>query len=42
MSNLEVHHKEFRGHFGDDSEDNLITGVLGLVHSKSACHRRHC
>ena len=27
MSNLEVHHEEFRDHFGDDSEDNLITGV---------------
>ncbi|MGD1080759.1 MAG: HNH endonuclease [Candidatus Sulfotelmatobacter sp.] len=25
MSNLEVHHKEFRSHTGDDSEQNLIT-----------------
>ncbi|PYX48758.1 MAG: hypothetical protein DMG79_11030 [Acidobacteria bacterium] len=25
MSNLEVHHKEFRSHLGDDSEANLIT-----------------
>jgi len=25
MSNLEVHHQEFRSHSGDDSEDNLIT-----------------
>jgi 5-methylcytosine-specific restriction endonuclease McrA len=25
MSNLEVHHKEFRSHSGDDSEWNLIT-----------------
>jgi 5-methylcytosine-specific restriction endonuclease McrA len=25
MSNLEVHHKQFRGHSGDDSEQNLIT-----------------
>jgi 5-methylcytosine-specific restriction endonuclease McrA len=24
-SNLEVHHKEFRSHSGDDSEENLIT-----------------
>jgi 5-methylcytosine-specific restriction endonuclease McrA len=24
-SNLEVHHKEFRGHSGDDSDENLIT-----------------
>jgi 5-methylcytosine-specific restriction endonuclease McrA len=25
MSNLEVHHKRFRSHSGDDSERNLIT-----------------
>ena len=25
MSNLEVHHKEFRSHSGDDSEQNLVT-----------------
>jgi 5-methylcytosine-specific restriction endonuclease McrA len=25
MSNLEVHHKEFRSHLGEDSEENLIT-----------------
>ena len=25
MSNLEVHHREFRSHSGDDSEENLIT-----------------
>jgi 5-methylcytosine-specific restriction endonuclease McrA len=25
MSNLEVHHQEFRSHSGQDSEDNLIT-----------------
>jgi len=25
MSNLEVHHKQFRSHSGDDSADNLIT-----------------
>jgi 5-methylcytosine-specific restriction endonuclease McrA len=25
MSNLEIHHQEFRSHSGDDSEDNLIT-----------------
>ena len=25
MSNLELHHKEFRTHFGHDSEENLIT-----------------
>lgn len=33
MSNLEVHHQEFRSHLGADSEDNLITLC-------SACHRR--
>jgi len=31
MSNLEVHHKEFRSQAGDDSEENLITLC-------SACH----
>jgi 5-methylcytosine-specific restriction endonuclease McrA len=31
MSNLEVHHQEFRSHSGDDSEQNLITLC-------SACH----
>jgi predicted restriction endonuclease len=25
MSNLEVHHRQFRSHSGDDSEENLIT-----------------
>jgi 5-methylcytosine-specific restriction endonuclease McrA len=25
MSNLEVHHQQFRSHCGDDSEENLIT-----------------
>ena len=24
-SNLEVHHREFRSHSGDDSEENLVT-----------------
>jgi len=31
MSNLEVHHKEFRSQSGDDCEQNLITLC-------SACH----
>jgi 5-methylcytosine-specific restriction endonuclease McrA len=31
MSNLEVHHKRFRSHSGDDSEQNLITQC-------STCH----
>jgi len=32
-SNLEVHHKEFRGQGGDDNEENLITLCF-------ACHSR--
>jgi 5-methylcytosine-specific restriction endonuclease McrA len=35
MSNLEVHHKEFRSQGGNDSEQNLITlcaACHGLVH----------
>ena len=31
MTTLEVHHKEFRSHSGDDSEENLITVC-------AACH----
>jgi len=40
MSNLEVHHREFRSHSGADSEENLITlcaachaAVHGINHS---------
>jgi len=29
MSNLEVHHQQFRSHCGDDSELNLITLCSG-------------
>jgi 5-methylcytosine-specific restriction endonuclease McrA len=25
VENLQIHHKKFRSHFGDDSEQNLIT-----------------
>ena len=32
MSNLEVHHKRFRSHSGDDSEENLIA-VCDLCHA---------
>ena len=36
LSNLEVHHREFRSHSGRDSEENLITLC-------TACHARvHC
>jgi 5-methylcytosine-specific restriction enzyme A len=33
MSNLEVHHREFRSHSGVDSEENLITLC-------TSCHAR--
>jgi 5-methylcytosine-specific restriction endonuclease McrA len=36
MSNLEVHHKQFRSHSGHDSEENLITlcrGCHTLAHN---------
>ena len=33
MSNLELHHREFRSHSGSDSEENLITLCSG-------CHAR--
>jgi 5-methylcytosine-specific restriction endonuclease McrA len=33
MSNLEVHHREFRSHSGPDAEENLITLC-------AACHAR--
>jgi len=37
MTNLEVHHKEFRSHSGHDAEENLITLC-------NACHAtvHHC
>jgi ATP-dependent DNA helicase RecQ len=37
MSNLEVHHQDFRSHSGSDSEQNLITLC-------TACHAavHHC
>jgi 5-methylcytosine-specific restriction endonuclease McrA len=37
MSNLEIHHKEFRSHSGDDSQENLIT-LCTTCHA-SAHHR---
>jgi 5-methylcytosine-specific restriction endonuclease McrA len=33
MSNLEVHHREFRSHSGEDSEENLIT-LCAACHAK--------
>jgi 5-methylcytosine-specific restriction endonuclease McrA len=32
MSNLEVHHIEFRSHSGSDSEENLITMCTACHH----------
>jgi 5-methylcytosine-specific restriction endonuclease McrA len=37
MSNLEVHHQQFRSHSGADVEDNLIT-LCSPCHA--AAHRR--
>jgi len=37
MSNLEVHHQQFRSQSGDDSEGNLITLCTGC--HASAHHR---
>lgn len=37
MTNLEVHHRKFRGRAGDDSEENLITLCVschGKMHSQ--------
>ena len=34
MSNLEVHHKQFRSHSGEDSELNLIT-LCTACHSQT-------
>jgi 5-methylcytosine-specific restriction endonuclease McrA len=39
MSNLEVHHKQFRSRSGDDSEENLITLCTrchSVMHSSSS------
>ena len=38
LSNLEVHHREFRSHSGDDSELNLITLCTGC---HIQMHRTH-
>jgi 5-methylcytosine-specific restriction endonuclease McrA len=34
MSNLEVHHRQFRSHSGQDSEENLIT-LCASCHGKA-------
>jgi 5-methylcytosine-specific restriction endonuclease McrA len=38
IANLEIHHKQFRSHSGDDSEENLIT-LCTRCHSES--HNYH-
>ncbi|HEV2400633.1 MAG TPA: HNH endonuclease [Candidatus Sulfotelmatobacter sp.] len=47
MTNLEVHHQEFRSHSGDDAETNLITlcstchGQTHRINLKNGfCHRQ--
>jgi 5-methylcytosine-specific restriction endonuclease McrA len=40
MSNLEVHHQEFRSHAGADSEQNLITLCTGCHTAIHLCHSR--
>jgi len=37
MSNLEVHHKQFRSHSGSESEENLIT-LCAKCHASSHRH----
>ncbi|MGA7792990.1 MAG: HNH endonuclease [Candidatus Acidiferrales bacterium] len=39
MSNLEVHHKQFRSHSGHDSEENLIT-LCVTCHEEMHSQRR--
>jgi 5-methylcytosine-specific restriction endonuclease McrA len=39
MSNLEVHHKQFRSRSGDDSEGNLIT-LCAYCHEEMHIPRR--
>ncbi|MGO9539970.1 MAG: HNH endonuclease [Terriglobales bacterium] len=37
MSNLEVHHRQFRSHSGSDSEENLITLCADCHHKSHRC-----
>ena len=39
MSNLEVHHLQFRSHAGEDSEQNLIT-LCSTCHTAIHCGRQ--
>ena len=38
MSNLEIHHQQFRSHTGEDSAQNLIT-ICTMCHSAIHCGR---
>ena len=43
MANLEVHHRQFRSHSGDDSEANLITlcrACHNEVHKKCGIEKK--
>ena len=45
MSNLEVHHKQFRSQLGNDSEENLITlcsKCHSVVHDLRSGKGRRC
>ncbi|MBZ5686242.1 MAG: HNH endonuclease [Acidobacteriia bacterium] len=39
MSNLEVHHQQFRSRLGHDSEENLIT-LCSACHASNHGHTR--
>ena len=39
MTNLETHHRQFRSHSGDDSEENLIT-LCFSCHAEMHSRRR--
>lgn len=41
MANLEVHHRQFRSHSGDDSELNLIT-ICAACHAHTHRHDSTC
>jgi 5-methylcytosine-specific restriction endonuclease McrA len=42
MTNLEVHHQQFRSHSGEDEEENLITLCFechSSIHGRASEHR---
>ena len=42
MSDLEVHHKQFRSHSGHDSEENLITLCTACHAQRHRCPSPYC